>query len=361
MNVAILAGGIGSRLWPISNPETPKPLIKIFNNKSLIRQTIDRIYSLKIVKNIVIVTNIKLVKKIKQEIKDYIINKNYKFNITVVAEPEGKDTAAATILASFIISKFFNPKGILLFLPIDHFIADLKLFKNSIYKAISLSCSGKIVNIGIEPHSPITEYGYIKYKNKKVIKFTEKPNVKDSINYINQGDYLWNTGIFCTRVDVFLTEVIKYCYGILKNIKNSISHLDKCFFGRYNEIYLDKKYFGKILPISIDYSLMEKTKKLYVVKSTMRWYDIGTWDSVVKFSNVKKDIFGNQIIGDVVNYESQNCYVENKDKLVAVIGVKNLIVVNHERGILITNKEKSSKVKNVYKDIVNYKNKNNVI
>ena len=317
----IMAGGVGSRFWPRSKMKTPKQLLKIFGENTMIQNTVNRLKGIVDDENIYIITN-----KIQ---KAGILTQLPQLPIeNIIEEPFGRNTAACIGLASIII-QHNTPDAVTLVLPADHIIEGEKEFHDTLLKAADFADRKRgIVTIGIPPTRPETGYGYIQIDERavvdnifKVLTFAEKPNFATAVRFVDAGDFFWNSGMFIWRTDVILEEIKTYMpelYEGLMNIKDAIGHND--FQSILTNVY------GKLKKISIDYGIMEKSKKVYLIKGHFSWSDVGSWETVYELSS--KDEDGNAKVGNIFTDMTVDSYIYSPDKFTAVIGLNNLIVIN---------------------------------
>ncbi|MGL5570617.1 mannose-1-phosphate guanylyltransferase [Cetobacterium sp.] len=351
LTALIMAGGSGERFWPLSTSTKPKQLLCLFSNKTMIRETVDRILPIISVDRIFIATNILQVEEIRKELPD-IPEEN------IIIEPTFKDTAAAIGYSTLIIEekfKVFDKKIEVVVLASDHLIKDEENFRKIILKgAEEASKNSTIVTLGIKPDKPETGYGYIEVDNEKelvlekiykVRRFREKPNREIAEQYINSGKYLWNSGMFIfTTTTIFKNfEVLMPEHmNILNEIRREISSEKK---GKQlsNSI---KKYFDKFEKISIDFGVMEYSKNIKVIPVKIGWNDIGSFNALSEVfdSNIEENI----ILGtQVLEYDSTNNIVIGDDCLISLLGIKNLIVVKNEKNILICHKDRAQDIKKI--------------
>ncbi len=342
----ILAGGSGSRLWPLSRELYPKQLLKINTEKSLLEGTYLRLLQITDENKIISITNSKHYSDVKSQLDE--ITKNP----VVLQEPTSKNTApAASVCVKYILDKFGD--DIILIVPSDHLINDLKLFKESVVEAENLAKKGYIVTFGIKPSSPQTGYGYIK-TDKEITKksnewlvseFKEKPDEKTAKKYFKSGKYYWNSGMFMFKASVFMEALRKYAPDIYSNL----SEYD---FKKSDSI--DFMKFDKMPSISLDYAVMEKTNNMVLVPLKSDWNDLGCWESIYDINKKNKD--GNVNIGNVIAKDCKNSMLYSSDRLIAGVGLDNILLVETADAILVCDKNKTQEVKAVYDKLKEMKN-----
>jgi len=336
----ILAGGIGTRLWPLSRESYPKQFISLFEDKSLFQKTILRSVALQGAAPIVIGS----------EDHRFLMSEQVRsLNIpacSMMIEPCMRNTAPAVALAALqALSEYDDP--ILFVLPGDHDIPDEQGFKRSVELGLSIAKENKLVTFGINPTSPETGYGYIE-KGKKlksnsflVKRFVEKPALEKAVQFIRSQKYYWNSGMFLFKAKVFLAQLELFAPDIFNSVvlafENQVKDIDF--------IRPDKDAFEKCPSDSIDYAVMEKTKDAAIVELQGPWRDIGAWDALAEIYD--KDDNGNVLLGDVCTLESKNCLLKSESRLLATIGVENLVVVETPDAVLVLNKAYSQSVKSM--------------
>ncbi len=367
----ILCGGAGSRLWPVSRENHPKPFIKLKDGQSLLQKAYLRGAMLDNVSNIITVTNQNLAFQTQneyQKVSKLVVSKpakseiNKPINNTIILEPTARNTAAAIALATIQAAEDYGSEAILLILAADHLILDQQAFYKAVNQASQLAQKGKLVTFGIQPTSPETGYGYIKFKQNKVINFIEKPTLDKAIDYVSSGNYLWNSGMFCFKATTMLQEMAQHSPDTL-NASQLCLQQSKALTKKatpepeetpektpqkdtFNLIKLNPESFNLIPDSSIDYAIMEKTTNIAVVPCNIGWSDVGCWNSFG--SLVTADNNGNRITGNALIEDSKNCTIHSQSRAVGLVGVNNLIIVDTPDALLIANKDKAQDVKKIY-------------
>ncbi len=343
---AILCGGSGTRLWPLSRKSFPKQYLSFMSNqgKSLLQETYQRVSNIENLLDPILVCNEEHRFIAAEQMRGINVKPN-----TILLEPFGRNTGPAITLAALIaLQKADDP--IVLILSSDHEIKNQNKFIEAINKGIEYADRGKIVTFGVIPTSPHTGYGYIKsdkpfdlaeIKGNKILKFTEKPSYEEACKFIKDRRYTWNSGMFLFKAKSMLTEMGKYYPEIIEFCKESLNQSQKDLdFKRLN-----KEHFKKCQNISFDISVMENTKNGVVLPLDADWNDIGSWESVWETS--EKDENNNVLKGNIVVEDSQNCYLRGEQRIIAGIGLKDLVVVETNDAVLISKKNDTQKVKKI--------------
>ena len=335
----ILAGGSGSRLWPLSRELYPKQLLNLVSNESLLQTTFERLNYCMPKENIISTTNTKHVANVRMQLSELTENP------IILGEPVAKNTAPAIVLATKYIIQKSASDPIILAVPSDLLIKDNEKFVSTIKKGEKLAQEGYIVTFGIKPDYPETGYGYIDTAEKigdgfKVKKFVEKPNLETAKEYLKQNTFYWNSGIFMFKASTILNETVKHATEIAK-----VS--EEFDFSESNQIPFIN--FDKMPNISIDYAVMEKSDNIALVKLESDWYDIGSWQAIYNVS--KKDENGNVFVGHVLDQNSKNSFVYASSKLVTTIGLEDTVIVETEDAILACKKDKTQEVKQIYETL----------
>ena len=339
MKSIILAGGSGSRLWPLSRDMYPKQLLSLDTDKSLLQQTFIRLNSFCDAKDIATITNIKHLSDIKLQLNQ-IDNSNI-----AIGEPLGKNTAPAIACTLEYFRQKSNTDDVVLIVPSDHLIKDITAFNKTVEQAKMLAEQGYIVTFGIKPTYPETGYGYVKTEHElqsgyKVERFVEKPDYETAKKYLESGNYYWNGGIFMGKISTFMQEFETYAEDIYTNLRDlDFSKEPKIKYGIYENMP----------SISIDYAIMEKSKKITLVELQSDWNDLGSWQSLY---NVKeKDENNNVLTGKVVVDNVKNSFIYSQKEIVAVSGLENIILVETEDAIMACKLDESQNVKKLYEKL----------
>ena len=335
----ILSGGSGTRLWPLSRTLYPKQFLDLVNETTLFQDTLLRLP--KSLEKPLVICNEEQRFLAAEQLRQIQIDSN-----CIILEPEGKNTAPAIALAALKLKKR-DDDPLLLILSADHLIQDITALHKSIKIAELLAMNDKLVTFGIVPNKAETGYGYIEIDNNKsydyfnIKSFREKPNRIDAQKYINSGNYLWNSGMFLFKSSLYLNELAKFEPDILQACEKSLQteHKDLDF------IRLNNNEFIKCPSKSIDYAVMEKTDKSVVVPLDAKWRDIGSWESL--FNSKEKDRNGNVSEGDVILENVTNTFAYSSNRLVAVTGVSDLIVVDTQDALLVSNRNNAHNIKNI--------------
>lgn len=346
----IMAGGVGSRFWPMSTTAHPKQFLDILGTgRTLLQQTFDRFRELCPIENIYVVTN-DIYESLVIEQLPNVLKEN------ILLEPARKNTAPCITYASYKIHKL-NPKALTVVAPSDHLITKedtfIKAIKSCFTKAKNEDC---LVTLGIKPSRPDTGYGYIQYidspieeKDKRIFKvktFTEKPDHDMARFFMESGDFLWNSGIFIWSTESFIKSI--------EQNDPELAHSFKDGWDVYNtpgEKDFIKRAYNTCKNISIDYSIMEKAKNVYVRSSLIGWSDLGTWGSL--YTHIRHDKGGNALVGkNIMEYDCHNCIVHvPKDKLVVLQGLEDYIVVESEGILMVCKKQDEQQIRNFVNDV----------
>jgi len=347
MNYAvILAGGVGSRFWPFSRELEPKQFMSLIGQSSLLQSTIQRLEGVVDPSRIFIITNNIYFYEVKAQVAKFRVpDKN------IILEPQGKNTAPAIGLCARLISQI-DKEASLVVLPSDHYIKHDQNFRRVLKKALTCSGKGFLVTIGIKPRGASTGYGYIKTgtgisKGKEILaveKFLEKPALPAAKKYVKDKNYFWNSGMFIWKASVFLDEVKKYLPDLYRQLQK-ISSADDI-----------SRVWKKIKPISVDYGIMEHSRKIALVPADFYWTDLGSWEALSEI--FPKDKRGNISSGDVLNLESSGtCVFSRGSRLVSTIGIKDTVIADTPDALLVCNRNNTQDVKKMVELIKSLKRK----
>ena len=341
----IMAGGHGERFWPRSRKSLPKQFLSLTEDgKTMIQLTIERILPLVAMENIFIATNKDYKKLVKEQLPD-LPDEN------ILCEPVGKNTAPCIGLGAVHIAKKY-PDALMLVLPSDHLIKYNSMFLASLKEACRVAeQQDNLVTIGITPDYPEMGYGYIKFNPQitegqayAVDRFVEKPSLELAKEYIATEEYLWNSGMFAWKVSSILDNMKKFIpdtYVGLLEIKEHIGQVN------YEEELA--RIFSGFTSISIDYAIMEKAKNIFTIPGSFGWDDVGSWLAIERIK--KSNEFGNVVCGNVITVQSKNCIIEGSKKLIATVGVNDLVIVDTEDATLVCQKNATNDIKKVIENL----------
>lgn len=343
----IMAGGKGERFWPKSRTNLPKQFLNISGNKSMIQQSIARLEKLIDISQIFIVTNELYAELIKAQIP-HLPHAN------IIIEPVGRNTAPCIGLASIIIEDRF-PDSTMIVIPSDHIIENEEGFVQILKTAVEVAQdNSNLVTLGIQPTYPETGYGYIESSDQfkeinelnvhKVNKFVEKPDFETAQSYLESGNFFWNSGIFVWKIETiraYIKELMPEMHDILETMKTVFDSEDRDAIIRSE--------FLKMPDQSIDYGIMEKVNNIYVIPCVFGWDDVGSWTALERISDLDEN--GNVIKGNILNLDTKRCIIESNGKLIATLGVEDLIIVDTEDVTLICTKDKAQEVKLLLKEL----------
>jgi len=341
----ILSGGAGTRLWPVSRRAHPKPFMELVDGETLAEKTLNRARAVAGDSPVITVTS-----------RDYYFYTrdlyasvgNNSGSEHFLLEPMGRNTAPAIALAAMSVRDNFHEDASLLVMPADHLIADLHNFKASVKEALKLSNEGFLVTFGIHPTHAETGFGYIRQGDAltmnggfRVAEFVEKPDEATAIKYLESGEYHWNSGMFCFQASSFLDALKRHA----PDVYNAASRVWEATDKSSSPIELPAELFSECPSISVDYAVMEQADNTAVVVSDFGWSDIGSWKAISEL--YESDDAGNRVRGKAILVGSKECFVQGDERVIAVVGVENLIIVDTGDAVLVTDRNQAQDVKEV--------------
>ena len=342
MNYAlIMCGGSGSRFWPKSRKAYPKQFLNPLGSDTMIQSTFSRISNLIPIENIYVVTNKNYVDIILRQLPELKAD-------NLIVEPMQKETATCIGHSAVRLMKK-DPEAVMIVLPSDHHIENEKEFISTLQQGMLIAETSKsLITIGVKPTRPETAYGYIQTGKKvdgewpidtyKVKRFTEKPNKEKALEFIEKGRYLWNSGMFIWKASSLIKQYKKHLPDVYESLKKIRDGL-----GSDNETSVIEAEYEKIEGISIDYGIMEKSKDVCVMECNFKWDDIGNWTAMERYMD--KDDWGNQIKGKFIHMDARDCIVCGEKRLIAAIGINDLVIVDTDDVLLICRRERDQDIK----------------
>jgi mannose-1-phosphate guanylyltransferase / mannose-6-phosphate isomerase len=341
----ILAGGSGTRLWPLSKKSSPKQFLKLIGSRSLFQEALLRVKEIRSAHEILVVINAAHLSICREQLEEVGID-----NVTLILEPCSRNTAPA--IAAHTVQQKFREGATMVVLPADHLIGGGSEFTQMMASASALKNENYLIIFGVVPTSPKTGYGYIQAGKPlddlsyRVETFIEKPNETLAKALLRTKNYYWNSGIFLFRARTFLEELKKNAPLIFNTSHKIYQHSQ----AKGNLLYIDENHFAKCPSDSIDYALMEKTTNIGVIPFHLPWNDLGCWACVADAG--ESDAQNNVIRGNVILKDSEGCLLTSEsEQLIATIGVKDLIVVATPNAILVANKAHTQEVKEIVKSL----------
>lgn len=342
----IITGGAGTRLWPASREAMPKPFLRLPDGDSLLQKTFARANALEGIERILTVINRELFFR---TLDDYRSLNPTETALDFILEPFGRNTAAAIAAAALHVAQQYGEDAQLLVLPADHLIQDLDAFALAVDRARHLAAQGWLVTFGLKPDRAQTAFGYIEQGMPlegggfQVAQFKEKPDAQTAQAWLEGGQHLWNAGMFCLRAGSLLEQFSLHASDVLSTVSDCFARSHgRC--GEYElQLELDSRSFAQVPDISIDYAIMERSSQVAVVPCELGWSDIGCWQAVRDL--YPADSQGNQCTGETVLHDVSNCYIDSRQRLVAGIGLDDLIIVDTPDALLIADAKRSQEVR----------------
>lgn len=342
----ILSGGSGSRLWPLSREAHPKPFIKLYDGQSMLQKACIRACNISDVDEIVAVTNRDLFFYSKDEFEDSGVSKS---KSTFLLEPVGRNSAAAIAIAAHYALAAHGKDCIMLVMPADHLVRDMEAFTQAVKQAKTLAVQGKLITFGIKPTSPETGYGYILSDGNKVEKFVEKPDQETAEIYISEGNYFWNSGMFCMRAGSFLEELDLLAPDIAAQTAKAIAGAKQSSADNWQAFEIQCADYEHISSISVDYAVFEKSQNVGIVPCDIGWSDIGSWNELGALHPA--DEHKNNSLGDVMCKDTNNCIIYGGERLIATLGIKDLIISDTADALLVAHKDRAQDVRDIVDEL----------
>ena len=342
----ILSGGVGSRLWPLSRKAHPKPFIRLGDGQSLLQKSYIRARSLSDFDEVVTVTNRNLFFYSKDEFEESGVSASKN---TFLLEPVGRNSAAAIAIAAHYALGAYGADCIMLVMPADHLVHDMDAFALAVKQAEKLAAQGKLVTFGIKPSAPETGYGYILADGNRVEKFVEKPDKETAEKYITNGNYFWNSGIFCMRADSFLKDLDLLAPDIAEQSAKAEAGAKKSSADNWQALEMQRADFEHIRSISVDYAVFEKSQNIAIVPCDIGWSDIGSWNELG--AQYPIDEHQNNILGNVICKETDDCIIHGDQRLIATLGVKDLIISDTTDALLVAQKDRAQDVRSIVDEL----------
>ena len=340
----IMAGGVGSRFWPVSRQETPKQFIQVLEANTLIQNTVARLQGMVPPERCFIVTHERYVEQTAEQLPG-IPREN------ILAEPFARNTAPCIAFAARFLHRR-DPDATMVVLPADHVIQNVRAFQEVLRAGISAAeREGALVTIGIQPTYPATGYGYIQYKGAvehepddvtafPVKTFAEKPDLPTAERFIDSGDFLWNSGMFIWQTESILGALAEHLPAVADTFEEASQH-----FGTPAEDAAVRDAYSRCPSISIDYGVMERSDHVFVIPGEFDWNDVGDWKAVYDLH--EKNSSGNVILGNAIAQDSVNCLIKANERLVVLVGMSDVVVVDTEDATLVCRMDETQEVKSV--------------
>ncbi|OOC11413.1 mannose-1-phosphate guanylyltransferase/mannose-6-phosphate isomerase [Thioalkalivibrio halophilus] len=350
MHIVIIAGGVGSRLWPVSRETNPKPFIRMEDGRSLLQKTCLRAVATGSVESLTTVTNRDLFFRTEDEYRELALS----VPLHYLLEPFGRNTAPAVCAAGLELQARYGDDALMLVLPADHLVTDEDAFVRAVARASAAAANGRLVTFGIPPSRAETAFGYIQVPEGsdlsgshvlEVERFVEKPDREQAEQYLAGGRHLWNAGMFCFRAGTLLEELNRHAPALLQAVTAALEAAGRSEGEGHSVTRLAPESFGAVEDDSIDYALMEKSSRVSVVPCDPGWSDIGSWQAMAGL--VEPDAAGNRVVGQAELEDCRDTYVRSPHRLVAAVGVEDLVIVDTADALLVARKEHSEDVKKI--------------
>ena len=344
----ILSGGAGSRLWPVSREGFPKPFMKVSEHDTLIGKTYQRAAGIATGDEIMTVTNRDYYFLSKDEFER--CRSNAALMPTFLLESVARNTAPAITMAAFDVAERRGPEALLLVLPADHLIDDLQKFEEAVSRAADLAREGRLVTFGIVPTTPETGFGYIEAGDavgagRHVVRFVEKPSLEKARSYLEQGNFFWNSGMFCFKAGTLLEEMRQHASEVFMASETCWERMKASPNASRNMKEIPQDLFRDVPSVSIDYAVMERSERVAVVPAEFDWNDIGSWPALSTLYPADEN--DNRMIGEAILVDTRNTFVNGGERLIAAVGVEDLIIIDTADAVLVAHRDHAQEVKEV--------------
>lgn len=341
----ILCGGAGSRLWPSSRELFPKPFLPLTDGESLLQKTFLRASAIPGMTEVLTVTNRQLLFLAMEEVRRANVSASFRH----ILEPFGRNTAPAIAAAALEVEKTRGRDECMMVLAADHLILNQAAFIEATVKARELAAADKLVVFGIKPTAPEIGYGYIESDNGAVLRFCEKPDAETARAFVDSGRFFWNSGMFCFKVDTLLAEFERHAPDVLAAVARCVDKSRRIFQDGHLE--LNRELFADVPDISIDYALMEKSDRIAMIPCDIGWSDVGSWDAWNSLLPADADANRVREPANALLRDTHNCDINNGSRLVATLGVRDLLIVDTTDAVLIADKSRAAEVKHIYNEL----------
>ena len=338
----ILSGGAGTRLWPVSRELHPKPFMRMTDGQSLLQKALQRSLHLPGVCELITVTQRDLYFKTLDDYQELTPDLP---PLGFLLEPVGRNTAAAVAMAALYAQERGAPEATLLVLAADHLMQEGDAFERAVARARVLAEQGHLVTFGMTPQGAETGFGYIRHRGEEVLSFVEKPDRARAEAFVASGEYLWNAGMFCWRADVLLDEMRQHAGDLLACVERAYAAAQSITGAGVTQRVLPAADFAAIPSISIDHALMEHSQRVAVVPADLGWSDVGSWSAMA--TTQMADAHGNRTRGDVLLEDVADSFIQSDGRLVAMIGLRDMLVIDTADALLIAHKDRDQEVRRI--------------
>lgn len=346
ITAVIMAGGKGERFWPQSRTSKPKQFLSLTNDgETMIQKTVNRLMGLVDINDVFVVTNKNYLELVNEQLPELPAE-------NVIAEPAARNTAPCIGLAAGIINKKYEEDAVMIVLPSDHLVKFNAMFIDILKQAVKVAEQGQnLVTIGITPTYPETGYGYINFSGRgsengayEVVRFVEKPDTEKAKQYVNSGEYLWNSGMFVWKASSILENIKRFLPDMYKGLEKICGA-----YGTENFATELERGFPLLKSESIDFGVMEKADNIYTIPGNFGWDDVGSWLAIERVN--KTNEYGNFVKGDVVSIDTKNATIVGNNKMIATVGLENIVIVDTDDALLVCAKDSTQDIKRVIENL----------